>query len=934
MKKNLLFVSFFMLLSGHFSFAQNIQIKGKVIDESKVPVADMTVYLSKAKDSTLIQYSTTDDTGLFSMNLSAVSEPSFLTFSLIGYLDYVEKFEALKESRDLGTITVKDDSDLLSEIVIVTDAPIRVKNDTLEFNASSFKVRPDANVEALLKELPGVEIDSDKKITVNGREVTQILVNGKPFFDTDGSIALQNLPADLIKKVQVTDYKTKAEEFSGRRARSENASINLTIDEENNKGLMGKVMAGIGSIIDDAHRYESSGLFNYFKGDRKISILAMSNNINATRFSMDEMFDNMGGGRSQLLSFGGRQSGFGGSSGLTRTNMAGFNYSDKFFKDLDINASYYVNDTQNKNDNRSRTVNLLPDGDFITESESSRLNNNINHNANVTFEYKLNPTTKLFINPVFTSTKNDLTYKGTSRSMLEDGTLLNESDEESFSTTDSYTFKNTIQFNKRLNANGQNFSLRFENDHSKTDGLGQTNSTTLFYQDNEPDDIRNQEEISRRTDDVYTLNAEFSQPINDKMYLDFGYTLDYNNQIDNLSTYNFSDITNGYTELNDRLSNQTHVNIVTNTPYVGINYQTDKIFWFLNSGMNIADYQASAFYMNTDYDTNRKFVSPYVQTNFRYSFDRSKNFNIRYNYNVSNPSAMQILSYERLNNPLQTFIGNENLDQVKYHSLNLGFRNYNVQSRSGWSTFLSGSFYDSQIVSSTVFDENRKRTTTYENVSGAYSLSLYGNWNKSYRINEHSIRYGINAQTSYGRGKEFVNGFLADIDQITFAPRIYASWDYGELLNIAPSYRIGFTQSEYSNLQLNKTDYVTHALTLQTTSYWPENLSWANDFSYNYNTNIAPGFKRDFFLWNTSLAYSFLDKALMAKVKVYDILNQNLGTSRRISSTSIVDQENTVLERYVMFSLTWKFDKFGNSSSSNRNRSERMGPPRGMRRDI
>lgn len=933
MKKILSLVSFFVLLSGHFSFSQTIQIKGNVVDEAKVPVADMTVYLSKTKDSTLIQYSTTGDAGLFSMNLSPVNEPSFLTFSLIGYEDHIEKFDVLNESKDLKTITVKDDSDLLSEIVIVTDAPIRVKNDTLEFNASSFKVRPDANVEALLKELPGVEIDSDKKITVNGKEVTQILVNGKPFFNTDGSVALQNLPADLIKKVQVTDYKTKAEEFSGRRAKSDNASINLTIDEENNKGLMGKIMAGIGSIIDGTNRYESSGLFNYFKGDRKISVLAMSNNINATRFSMDEMFDNMGGGRSQLLSFGGRQSGFGGSSGLTRTNMAGFNYSDKFFKDLDINVSYYVNDTQNKNDNRSRTVNLLPDGDFITESESSRVNNNINHNANVTFEYKLNPTTKLFVNPIFTRTKNDLTNKGFSKSMLENGTLLNESEEESLSTTDSYTFKNTIQFNKKLNDNGQNFSLRFENDNSKNEGLGQTNSTTLFYQDNEPADIRNQEEISRRTDDVYTLNAEFSQPINEKTYIDFGYTLDYNNQIDNLNTYNFSDSTNGYTEFNDRLSNQTHVNIVTNTPYVGINYQTDKIFWFLNSGMNIADYQASAFYMNTDYHTSRKFVSPYVQTSFRYRFDRSINFSIRYNYNVSNPSAMQILSYERLNNPLQTFIGNENLDQAKYHSFNLGFRNYNVQSRSGWSTFLSGNFFDSQIVSSTVFDENRKRTTTYENVSGAYSLNMYANWNKSYRINEHSIRYGINAQASYGKGKEFVNGFLADIDQITLAPRIYASWDYGELVTLAPSYRIGFTQSEYSNLQRNKTDYVTHALALQTTSYLPENLSWANDFSYNYNTNIAPEFKRDFFLWNTSLAYSFLDKALMAKVKVYDILNQNLGTSRRISSTSIVDQENTVLERYVMFSLTWKFDQFGNSSN-NQNRGERMGPPRGMRRSI
>src|SRR5690606_28896747 len=376
------------------------------------------------------------------------------------------------------------------------------------------------------------------------------------------------------------------------------------------------------------------------------------------------MFDNMGGGRSQLLSFGGRQSGFGGSSGLTRTNMAGFNYSDKFFKDLDINVSYYVNDTQNKNDNRSRAVNLLPDGDFITESESSRVNNNINHNANVTFEYKLNPTTKLFVNPIFTRTKNDLTNKGFSKSMLEDGTLLNESEEESLSTTDSYTFKNTIQFNKKLNDNGQNFSLRFENDNSKNEGLGQTNSTTLFYQDNEPADIRNQEEISRRTDDVYTLNAEFSQPINEKTYIDFGYTLDYNNQIDNLNTYNFSDSTNGYTEFNDRLSNQTHVNIVTNTPYVGINYQTDKIFWFLNSGMNIADYQASAFYMNTDYHTSRKFVSPYVQTSIRYRYGCRIIFSISYDYNVSSPRGMQILSYARLHSPLHRFIEDEILHQA------------------------------------------------------------------------------------------------------------------------------------------------------------------------------------------------------------------------------------------------------------------------------
>lgn len=163
MKKILYILPFFILFWTVGTIAQNIQIKGKVIDDLKAPITDLTVYLSTVKDSTLIQYATTDAVGAFTMDIRAVQEPSFLTFSLLGFQDKVEKFESLTENKDLGIIEMESDSDLLSEIVIVTDTPIRVKNDTIEFNARSFKVRPDANVEALLKELPGVEIDADKK---------------------------------------------------------------------------------------------------------------------------------------------------------------------------------------------------------------------------------------------------------------------------------------------------------------------------------------------------------------------------------------------------------------------------------------------------------------------------------------------------------------------------------------------------------------------------------------------------------------------------------------------------------------------------------------------------------------------------------------------------------------------------------------------------
>lgn len=247
---------------------------------------------------------------------------------------------------------------------------------------------------------------------------------------------------------------------------------------------------------------------------------------------------------------------------------------------------------------------------------------------------------------------------------------------------------------KKLNDKGKNFSLEFSNNNSKTTGLGNTNSATLFYQDDQPNDIRNQEERSNSTADTYTATAEYSQPISEKAFIDLGYTFDYNNQTDNLNTFNFNEDSNSFIDFNDRLSNQTHTNIITNTPYVGLNYNTEKVEWFVNSGVNIANFNASAFYMSNDYSVDRKFISPYIRSNFRYKLDKSKSFNIGYNYNVNNPNATQILPYERLNDPLQTYVGNRDLDQAKYHSLRLGFRNYNFQLRSGWSIFANASFYD------------------------------------------------------------------------------------------------------------------------------------------------------------------------------------------------------------------------------------------------
>jgi hypothetical protein len=255
-------INLLLFLSLTTAFGQTINLKGKVTDDQNFPLESATIYLTSVKDSTIVDYTISDKNGNWQLKIRKLDKAVFLKISYIGLADYKQQVDNLNEDRDFGTIKLADKSTELNEVLIENEIPpIRIKKDTLEFNAASFKVRPDANVETLLKQLPGVEIGDDGKIKVNGKEVNQILVNGKPFFDKDGKIALENLPAEIINKVQVTDTKTKTEELTGDKASGNNASINLTIDEEKNKGFFGRFVGGYGSN----KRYESNALINYFK---------------------------------------------------------------------------------------------------------------------------------------------------------------------------------------------------------------------------------------------------------------------------------------------------------------------------------------------------------------------------------------------------------------------------------------------------------------------------------------------------------------------------------------------------------------------------------------------------------------------------------------------------------------------------------------------
>ncbi|KFF18824.1 outer membrane beta-barrel protein [Flavobacterium hydatis] len=914
-----LYAFLLLFILGFTASAQNdIVIKGTVIDiNTQLPLELATVYFTTVKDSTIIEYATTDKNGFFSINTKKYDKPVFMKINYMGYQPYYEEEKGLLASKDYDKLYLLENVNALDNVVIKTEAaPITMKKDTLEFNASSYKVRPDSNVETLLKQLPGVDVDNDGKVTVNGKQVTQFLVNGKPFFGKDGAIALKNLPADIIKKVQVSDFKTKKEELSKQESTSDNSSINLTIDEKKNKGFFGKILGGYGS--DD--RYESSLILNFFNNKQKISVLASSNNINSTGFSMDDVFDNMGGGRN---SKGLSNNSSGGGKGITQSNLLGFNYSDEWSKDLEASASYDFSNTVNKNASKSDQTSFLPTGNIVTSSNSNTRNENTGNNASLELEYKINPTTQIFVSPKLGQSRSNNNSDSSSFSEDGNGESLNESNSKSYSETTNTNFSNVINFNKNFERKHRNLSLVFTNNNTSNDSDALNLSETIFYQDSKPNDLRNQNTKKSTINDTYSLDLEYTEPVTDSLRIRFGSNFDLSNTVNDEKTFNFDPTTETYSDLNLSLTNYITSRQNSISPKVGITWQKDKFTINVNSRTAIVDYDNHSLYLNKATDLDKKYALPYGDFQIRYKFSKSKNISFKYDYSNALPTSTQLLPVLNLSNPLNTIIGNPDLNPVEKNSANFNFRNFDFRTRSGYSLFVRGDYYKNDVVSTSVYDDSGKRTTTYTNISGTYAINAGGNWNQSIKKDAHVLRYGLGLNGSYSFDKGYTNAVLYNAKSIAITPKVYLSYDYGELLTIAPSYSFSYNETTYENYARDATSNVIHKINLQATTYWPENLVFGNDFGYTYNSNISSDFKKDFFLWNTSLSYGILDKKMFVKVKVYDLLNQNQSATRTISATSIRDEENTVLKRYVMFSLSYKIGNFASSKKESKKKGQR-----------
>ncbi|RSK39070.1 outer membrane beta-barrel protein [Mangrovimonas spongiae] len=928
----LLVVLALLCISMSFSQSKHFEISGTLLaEEDRTPLESATVYLQKEKDSSLITYTISDKNGEFMLENKTSEKSANMFVSYVGYNTYFKKVNLEKGKINLKEILMQVNSNALDEVVIKSAAPVTIKKDTLEFNVKSFKTKKDATVEDLLKQLPGVEVDDEGQITVNGKPVNKILVNGKPFFGDDPTITTKNLTKEIIDKIQVVDTKSKSESFTGETTDGENKTINLTISEDKNKGVFGRVAAGVGTD----ERYEAAGMLNYFNNDRRLSVLAGGNNINSPGFSFGEIRKMFGGARSMSMSSNGTFTidgrTFGGGQGITESRSIGANYADVLGKkdNVDISADYFHSGSSSENETASQRENILPDSRYFTNSNSVSNSDSNSHSVNMGFDVEIDSTFLINVDPSFRFSDGKTTYNSRENSRNQDGQLTNDSYTNSYVENQARSFSNRLNVTKRFGDKGGYIRMNINNEISTRTSDDYLNSETNIYGEdvtdpNNPDFVLiDQEARDQYTDsenEVNTISSgiTYRLPIVAKsLFLNFQYNYSRSKTNDVKTTLDRSGTSNEFTDFNQDLSTDFEYLDEESTPGISINYNKDKFYSRIGVSYLFRTMENTDF-LRPQLSIKRKFENMQINSYLNYRF--GKNSSVYFNYRLRNeaPQLSQLQAFQDVSNPLNTVTGNPNLDPSNNHRLYFGFNSYNFQDRTGFYSYFGAQITDNQVVSKTTINDDLVRETTYTNVNGNYNV--YGGFDYDKRIKLDSIRtvkLGVGVYGNFNRSINYNNDVQYAGKVRSISPELDVTFEWKDIFEIRPRYSVNFTKNTYDIEAFDDREFLSHELRLRTAFFLPKNFEWRNDINYVYNPNVAAGFQRSAWFWNATLAYSFLKDKMTATLKVYDLLDQNTNARRTATQNYIQDSQSTVLKQYFMLSLSWKFNSLGKKGEVN-----------------
>lgn len=880
------------------------EISGTLLDTDQLPLESATVYLEHQKDSSLVTYTLTDAKGQFFLEGKTKHTHLKLNISYVGFKTYQKDLDLTqKVTFDLKEIKLSSDIDQLNAVVLKASPPITIKKDTVEFNTRSFKTKKDANVEDVLKKLPGIEVDEQGNITVNGKPVNKVLINGKPFFGNDPTIATKNFPKDIIEKIQIVDTKTKSQAFTGEQSEDENKTINLVVKKENNKGVFGRTAAGIGTD----NRYQYAGMYNRFDNDQKISLLAGGNNINSPGFSYGEIRD-MFGSNSDISSYS-----LGRGNGITTSDNAGVNYADNYGKNVEFNSSYLYTQSDSKNTYTSESEETLDETtSYFTDYESTSSTVENKHAANLEFDIKRDSTWLINIVPKFDFKENIYTNNREYETLntVQDtvntynGILTNDTQEGIFSTNLSVT--------KNYGSDGGFVRIKTSVKATSETGDKFDNSETVFFENASNNENRDQQTKINNSSQNIQGSFTYRIPIlSKKLYFDIKHTYERNQNNRDQKTYDFNDNSLQRDLLNDILSTDYTNTIQSNVPGVSLSYRVKKFsirfsHYYRFRTLEYNDDLRPDISIKKDYNTAEHFAR------FRYRFNDRSSVYFRYNYQKNPPNVRYLQAYENVSNTSNTIIGNPDLKPETSHNFYMNFNYYNDQKEYGFNGYIYGDLVQDKSVSRTDISSDNHRTTNYTNVDGNYYASGRIEATKKFKFtDDSSLSLQLGVRPRYRKNVNYNNAILYSSLVTSIEPSLNLRYDWRNVLEVNTRYNPRYSNTTYNLSTLDNQKFTTHQFSLNTTTRVPKKLEWSNSLNYNYNPNVSDGFQKSSWFWNMTMTYSVLKDKGLISLKAFDILNQNTNAQRHAYGNTISDSRNTVLQQYFMLGFSWKFNTLG-----------------------
>jgi len=909
------------------SYASAQTITGRVIDSvAGKGLAYATVSLVKADDSVLVGFTVADSAGRF--RLTRIPEGRFLLS--VSYAGFVPVWRSVMG----GGIAVGDivlmPVGLQDVQVIARRPPVEVNNDTLEFNSEHFKTQPNAVVEDLLRKMPGVTIESDGTVKVNGQTVRRVLVNGKEFFTGDVKMATKNLNADAVDKVQVFDRKSDQASFTGVDDGNSEKTINLKLKKGRNNALFGKLMAGGGAggsgSGDSEGRFDGQTNINKFKGDEQLSFLGMANNTNRQGFTLMDVLNFTGalargmrnGGGGVQVQMGDPNSNNGlpvtglgqNQQGVATTAAGGLNYNNTWDKGrTNLNANYTMSHIRLLTDKESRVQNLLPGNSYTTTDSSHTAHSVDQQRLSLILDQQMDSSFSLRLTPSLTWQHTNKNEQSSYASALNDGTMLNNGNNQAETRPGAFNLTSDALLRKKLAKKGRTISLDLNVGYNHSTSTGTQVADNFFNSGPAVTDSAINQYASR---DAITRsiggNLTYTEPIGRRSLVALSGFYNSNTGSSNKQAFDLDAATGKRDRFNTQLSNDF------NSDYRysggGLSFRSNPGKWMLTAGANL---QAAVLRAtdNTAGKTIRQAFTDVLPAGvIKYVISNSKMFQLDYNTSTIQPSVVQLQPVADLSDPLNVRIGNPGLRRAYTHRVGLSFFSANPGKRTNFMGMIGYNASTNAIVESDSVGGSGARVIVPVNTDGV--RNLIADVNLGFPLRKMFSRLEVGSFFTEAQNVSFLNGVRNLIHSTTVGPRFSFDYNRDNAIDVQLTAALSLNTGSYSLQPALNTHYMRQNYGVNATGYLPWGISVHSEFNVLFNTGRTEGYNKTIALWNASIAKSML-KHDRGEVKfgVMDLLNRNTGITRSVNQGSVVDEQYNVLRRYFLLSFTYSLNKAG-----------------------